>query len=400
MTHGPAFNLSIWSYGLLTACVFIEPAPVDVAGVLISFGYLIAGGSLPTRLAAPALASLLLLLANLGQLCIGGTSHLGDQAMFAAVTAYLIAISMVIAAMARGAAFDSLMKGWLAGGLLSVGLSLAAFAVPDMPGEQALFGGQRARGLFKDPNVFGAYLVPLCTYSVAVLLTSATVAQRLRYSAFIAALLIGVFLSFSRGAWINLTVSITAFGVIAIRAGMLSVRSFVLMVLILGLGGFFALITLDFLDLRDLLFARISLQEYDEDRFATQAKALRIVTDNIGGIGPGLSESELAYATHSLYVRVLLENGIHGFIAMLTLICAALAIGARAIARQQSRTALILVPSLLGALANALVIDTLHWRHFWLLLFLCCSIASYREGIAGNHSGRTWRRTKPRQATA
>jgi O-antigen ligase len=75
-----------------------------------------------------------------------------------------------------------------------------------------------------------------------------------------------------------------------------------------------------------------------------------------------------------MYLRILTENGILGFLALygfflLSLLRAAK--GAVTLADKSHRDLFALVSAcLLGIYVNGLVIDTIHWRHLWFLLGL------------------------------
>ena len=71
----------------------------------------------------------------------------------------------------------------------------------------------RLYGLFKDPNVYGAYLVPAALFAAAQLVARRS-RNNLLWLSVIAACLGAVFLSFSRGAWANLVVAVGLFFVL------------------------------------------------------------------------------------------------------------------------------------------------------------------------------------------
>lgn len=76
-------------------------------------------------------------------------------------------------------------------------------------------------------------------------------------------------------------------------------------------------------------------------------------------------------ATHSLYMRALLENGWLGVTALIAFILLTVWRGAMLVLTLRAKTSfLIAYASYLGVLVNSVVIDTLHWRHFFLVLGL------------------------------
>ena len=71
----------------------------------------------------------------------------------------------------------------------------------------------RARGTFKDPNVYGAALAPAITFAAWIMLREP--AKRAYVAGFVALpLLIGLLLSFSRGAWISTVLSLAILAVL------------------------------------------------------------------------------------------------------------------------------------------------------------------------------------------
>jgi O-antigen ligase len=112
------------------------------------------------------------------------------------------------------------------------------------------------------------------------------------------------------------------------------------------------------------------------------------------GIGPGQFEDYsidyqksmggailiLTPSSHNLYLRVLAENGFIGLI----LIIAALAFMLFALVKSRkiiySSDISWIFSCLIGIIVQSFVIDTLHWRHFWILLgFLIALVNLYEE---------------------
>ena len=125
---------------------------------------------------------------------------------------------------------------------------------------------------------------------------------------------------------------------------------------------------------REVIDYRTRLQDYDEDRFATWAKAFELGMEYPLGVGPGQSYLILDYAPHNQYLRVFSENGVIGFLSLVTFISLTLyrafVLSHRASNGRQRPIFALVAAAILGTLLNSLVIDTLHWRHFWLLLAL------------------------------
>jgi O-antigen ligase len=90
------------------------------------------------------------------------------------------------------------------------------------------------------------------------------------------------------------------------------------------------------------------------------------------GVGPGGWPN-----AHSLYVRTLVEHGVLGLASLALLIGALVTpLAHRAWQERRSEGLLsnaVLVAAIGGQLINGLVIDSIHWRHLWILLGLAWS---------------------------
>lgn len=115
---------------------------------------------------------------------------------------------------------------------------------------------------------------------------------------------------------------------------------------------------------------RMQMQDYDADRFATQMLALHTIAEAPFGIGPGQSEPVFKYGTHNLYLQVAVENGILSIFCFLLFIATTFWMGLRGAWRRGPYQSVYAscIAILTGILANSLVIDSLHWRHFFLFL--------------------------------
>jgi len=274
------------------------------------------------------------------------------------------------------------LKGYAIAGWASALAATLAFS-HILPVWGVLLRYGRAQAFFKDPNVYGPYLVPVVLYGLTAL-------QRRRIGtwAFWGAAVgcgvtvTGVFLSFSRAAWINLAVSVVFFLILQF-SGAASTRTFsrgmVLPVLALPLfAGVVALIAMSggssFSHLLSDRLGNNGLHGYDTMRFYTQRRALETVLDQPMGIGPGQAEVRFDYSTHNMYVRILSENGVLGFAAFYGFVILSFLRATRFALTLRNRLVrdlfALVSASLLGILVNGFVIDTIHWRHMWLLLGL------------------------------
>jgi O-antigen ligase len=252
---------------------------------------------------------------------------------------------------------------------------------------------ERARGLFKDPNVYGPYLIP-----AALILAQESLNPRLlRLNrpaqvfcfGFLAA---GILFSFSRGAWINLIVGVIVMTVaVSLRRGG-SKRALVMLMVVLVGGGVtlwavYASGSLGFLE------QRAQFQSYDNDRFGAQAFGIQLAEDRPIGIGPGQFELVSPLSTHSTYVRALAEQGILGLATLLALMLGTLLFAFRNAALGRDTYGIGSAPLLAawcGMLVNSFVVDTLHWRHLFLLAGLIWA-GTHAEGVRRQLSSRVGR---------
>ncbi|MFQ6126794.1 MAG: O-antigen ligase family protein [Candidatus Heimdallarchaeota archaeon] len=234
-----------------------------------------------------------------------------------------------------------------------------------------MYYGVRMQGFFKDPNVFGPFLIP----SIAFLMGEAveTGLKELKFwikTFLIAFLMVGVTFSYSRGAYLNLAVVLMMFLILLLKTksrrkiGVFFV-SISLCVLVVG-----AFLTL--FDQWYFFISRLGIKPYDiEVRSPTWWAGLWTSVSKPFGIGPGQYEPTFIFASHSLYLRVMVENGwmgFAGFLIALTLLIKYLLPRVSSNERVLGVSPISLLSTMIGILINSFVIDTLHWRHFWILI--------------------------------
>jgi O-antigen ligase len=146
-------------------------------------------------------------------------------------------------------------------------------------------------------------------------------------------------------------------------------------VLVAGIG--LSVILINTPAVKDMLAMRVTdsgLQGYDRVRFATQALSLEEAQNRPLGIGPGQAEVVFGYATHSMYMRILSENGVFALLAILIFVGATLARTWQNIRHTPDpvfgEINRVVLASIAGHLLNSAVIDTVHWRHIWFIYAL------------------------------
>lgn len=358
----------------LGSVVFVEPAPFDLLIVL-----LVPIALLLRRLAIPRSSSFVLVCVAVfvlsNAISLLAAHNLGAALRFAAITLYLIitwAFVLGLVGKQGERAVRIVMLGWSAGALVSAALAIAGY-FRVLPLYDIVSPGGRMQGLFKDPNVFGAFLVPPAVWAAARLVSL----ERTVRAGWVATLVVcvaGVFLSYSRGAWISLGVAMPVFFGLRL-AGVGTRRTRLATLLAVPVAAVLLAIALNHLIqlgvVQEMLEQRVGLQAYDTDRFATQRDAFEIATRTPFGIGPGQSELVFHRAAHNSYVHGLVENGFLGGLSLTAVMIGSLLRAtwiALAIREPRMQVAMALVAASLAALCvESLVIDSIHWRHLWVL---------------------------------
>ena len=367
---------------LLEIVVFIEPAPVDAVIVLLLGGALILG----------KLSFREIKLASVISLAVFGAANL--ISMFEAydpqrafiyllVTFYLISSWVFfVGLMGRyGVAFaGTMMNAYCLAGLFSALFGILGY-FHLVPFYDLLLLNGRARGLYKDCNVYGPYFVPMVLIGFTRLTSSTTSGRQ----TVVAAGLFGfatfaLLLSFSRAAWINCGIALAVFlvgQVLFLSSASERRRLLAVSGLLLTAVAFVMALIVAVPAVNDMFAQRVTpsgLKDYDRVRFQTQELALDTAFERPLGLGPGQVEGTFIISTHSMYLRVLSENGpiaLLAFIAFIaTTVARAFSIMRSADNRGVRELNLIVLSCILGHLVNSLVVDTVHWRHIWFLYAL------------------------------
>ncbi len=360
----------------LGVIVVFEPSPSDVAiAMLFVGGFLTGAFKWNHNLTLPNTLISLFVLANVVSLCY--SIDLAKGAFYFGVTMFMIVswvfVIGVLNKFGRQGA-DSIMTAYTVAGVASAFASILSYFNVLPLGEWLLFY-DRVKGLFKDPNVFGPYLVVVSIYSLHRFLLGGSTWKRLAWLAYMLVGSVGVLLCYSRAAWMNYSLTLFIFFGLLTIAGRGALRKnlsyFIISVVLIG-GAIGYAMTIP--QISEVVTYRSELQSYDADRFANFRAALKLGINNPLGVGPVQSYLMLDYATHNVYLRVFSENGIIGFlsfVAFLTItVVRTLLLSQKSADRSQRALFALITAAICGTMLNSFTIDTLHWRHFWLLLAL------------------------------
>jgi hypothetical protein len=245
-----------------------------------------------------------------------------------------------------------------------------------VPGYEIFLDNERVSATFKDPNVYGPFLIfPLLLLIIGFM----TNGIRIGGLIIVSALLGGLFLSFSRGAWLHFALSLTVAVALLFavspdrrmrnRIVLLTVGAGIVVVLLVG-----ALTSIE--SVRDVFLVRAqAIQPYDVGpggRFWFQQLALTQILEHPNGLGPFEFARIFGGQQHDVYMQGFLVYGWLGGAAYMTLVLVTLVIGVRAvlISTPWQYYLLAAYAAFVGEVVEGFVVDTDHWRHFFLLLGL------------------------------
>lgn len=246
-----------------------------------------------------------------------------------------------------------------------------------IPGAEIFLRYDRVKATFQDPNVFGPFLIIPAAFALQrVLLDKGS--RALWAGVIFGILFVGVFVSFSRAAWGYLVFS-SGFVFVAVflfesnnkdrsrMIGLMLIGIAIMIVAIIGL--------LSIESVRDLFLQRFSLnQTYDSGstgRFARQTYALELAIANPFGIGPlEFRNMRIIEEPHNTYVKALLTYGWMGGLAYFALVWMTIKRGFSALSKASPNRLLMipLVACFIPLVLESAIIDTDHWRHFFLLV--------------------------------
>lgn len=365
----------------LSGVVFSEPAPVDL--VMMGLIVLLPIAGLQTYAPGMMLQTLLWLGCGAGALLASGMSQeVGGSASHTGISFYLYAAFLVLAAFVAnqpGRHARLILGAWVLGASVAAVAGLVGYfhLLPGAFEHFTKFG--RAAGTFKDPNVLGPFLVPAVLYVAHRVLHRETRMLALDLAAALV-LVAALLLSFSRGAWLNLAVALAVYGALTF----VTLASAVDRARLLGIGligaGLAALTLLAVLQIEAvaaLLAERSALtQGYDvgpEGRFGGQEKAIALLIAH--PLGLGAKQFALHYHpedVHNVYLSMFLNAGWLGGLLYIGALATTLWAGLTHVLKATPTRPLFLVAfaALVGHVVEGFVIDTDHWRHFYILLAL------------------------------
>ena len=382
---------SLWLVGAISGFVLIEPAPYEFtivvsALVFVATGLKFRAGHLPLLL--------LLIFYNIGfATSLVPVIELDDTVKWTAVSSFLSLTTLFFAlAFAEDTVrrTDIYMRGYILCAVITsiIGV-LAYFHV--LPNSESFIRAMRAASTFKDPNVFGPFLV----------LPGLFVLQRIMFGNLrtvlfngVVALIIaaGLFFSFSRGAWGHFAASAVImlfFIFITSRSSATRLRIIVCAVLgVMVVAGFIlALLSIDAVGA--LFKERASLvQNYDAGhlgRFGRHILGAMMIPDHPLGVGPLQFSKYFPEDPHNSFLDAFMAGGWLGGFTFIALVLVTLTIGFRHVFARTpwQLTYIACYAAFVGEVGESYIIDVQHWRHYYLIMGMVWGLV-----IAGRAWGR------------
>jgi O-antigen ligase len=366
------------SFGvLLSGFVIDEPAPYDLYMPVL----IVAWGIVGLRISR-AITPLVVLLIGMnigGMIAMTQMSDLASTPLYLAVSLFLALTAIFVAAATdmRPGLYHVIFVTYVVAAVGTSTLGILGY-FHAFPGAEIFTKYERAAGAFQDPNVFGPFLALPGIYLLYRVLTGSP-ARMIVYAAPLLIIVGGIFFSFSRGAW-------GLFGIAAIlltgalflqsNSGIFRLRIVVMSIAALLFLALALLIALQIPSVAELFTTRAQLvQDYDSarlGRFARYTIGFQMAMEHPLGIGPLVFGLMFGEDTHDIWLKTLLDYGWLGFASYLVLICWTLAAGFRQLFLRRPWQPYVLCAYvvLIGHIGLGTVIDTDHWRHFYLLLGL------------------------------
>jgi uncharacterized membrane protein len=375
-------NVTLFVTILLSSIAFIEPSPHDAMMFALLVMCVAARVSFDRKLLPLLILTIVWLIGGLFSLI-----QVGDQEntiQYAGTSVYLGLAGLMFACLFCEGNLTRLLivrRAYILAALIATAAGYLGF-FHLVPHADIFLDNERVSATFKDPNVYGPFLVfPL----LLLIISFMTRGVRLVGLIVVVTLLGGLFLSFSRGAWIHFAVSAVVAAVLLFastsdprmrnRIILLTIgAAFIAVLLVL------ALTMID--SVRDMLLVRAkAIQPYDVGpggRFWFQQLALGQILDHPNGLGPFEFARIFGGQQHDVYMQGFLVYGWLGGTAYATLVLVTLAVGIR--------TALVTTPwqyyliaayaAFVGEAGEGFIVDTDHWRHFFLLLGLIWGLSA------------------------
>ncbi len=367
---------SLWLLAAISGFVLIEPAPYEFVVILAALVFMATGLTLRAG-HMPLL--LMLIFYNIGfASALVPVIELPETARWTAISCFLSLTTMFFAlALAEDTArrADVLLRGYIVGAVLTSIIAVATY-FKLVPGWQMFIVNLRASATFKDPNVFGPFLV-LPGLIVLQRIMFGRLREAARNGPIILLIAAGLFLSFSRGAWGHFAASAAImlfFTYVTTRSSRERLRIIVFAVAGVAVLAAFIVALLSIDAVAVLFKERASLvQSYDAGhlgRFGRHILGALMIFDHPLGVGPLQFNKYFPEDPHNSFLDAFMAGGWLGGFTFLALVLVTLVIGFRHVFARTPWQAIHIAAyaAFVGEVGESYVIDVQHWRHYYLIM--------------------------------
>jgi hypothetical protein len=295
-------------------------------------------------------------------------------------TSWYMAFTVIFLAMVlaedTAARLDMLRRGLIVGALIAASAGIAGYFHLVPGGRDLLTLYDRARGTFKDPNVLAAFLILPALFALQSVVSD-RFAKSFRSTIALGIIALGILLAFSRAAWGGLVLTaafMLALMVLTSPSRAQRSRIIVVSVVAVVVAAMLVAVLLSFDSINDLFRQRASFdQSYDEGRFGRFGRHILgadMALDLPFGIGPLQFHNYFPEDTHNSYLNAFMSGGWLAGVCYPALVFVTVIMGFRHVFVRVpwQRTYLAIFSAFLGTVGESFIIDTDHWRHFWMML--------------------------------
>jgi hypothetical protein len=367
----------VWLAGASVAIVFIEPSPYELVTLAATVIFFATG--LRLRLVFVPLL-LLLFLVNIGYSISAASLMDKPEVVNWIVTSWYMATTVIFLAMVlsedTNARLDMLRRGLIVGALIAATAGIAGYFNLVPGGRDLLTLYDRARGTFKDPNVLGAFLILPALFALQSVVSD-SFGKAFRSTIALGIMGLAILLAFSRAAWGGLALTsafMLALMVLTSPSRAQRSRIIVMAVVAAILVAMLVAVLLSFDSIGDMFKQRASFdQSYDEGRFGRFGRHIlgaEMALDLPFGIGPLQFHKYFPEDTHNSYLNAFMSGGWIAGICYPALVFITVIMGFRHVFVRVpwQRAYLAIFAAFLGTVGESFIIDTDHWRHFWMML--------------------------------